>query len=73
MIIGELGDIKFFDSHKQLNAYVGIDIKRYQSGKTYRFNQQVGKQYSCGKDIEELSTVESLKFQLKRKKDYAKI
>nr|WP_275584171.1 MULTISPECIES: transposase [unclassified Mammaliicoccus] len=33
MIIGELGDIKSFDSHKQLNAYVGIDIKRYQSVK----------------------------------------
>ncbi|WP_218084742.1 transposase, partial [Staphylococcus epidermidis] len=31
MIIGEIGDIKRFKSNKQLNAFVGIDIKRYQS------------------------------------------
>lgn len=42
MIIGELGDIKSFDSHKQLNAYVGIDIKRYQSGKTH-FKDKINK------------------------------
>ena len=29
MIIGEIGDIKRFKSNKQLNAFVGIDIKRY--------------------------------------------
>ncbi|WP_312684443.1 transposase, partial [Mammaliicoccus sciuri] len=34
MIIGELGDLTKFKTNKQLNAYVGIDIKRYQSGKT---------------------------------------
>ncbi|MGV3125437.1 transposase, partial [Staphylococcus epidermidis] len=34
MIIGEIGDIKRFTSNKQLNAFVGIDIKRYQSGHT---------------------------------------
>lgn len=34
MIIGELGDITRFKSNKQLNAFVGIDIKRYQSGST---------------------------------------
>ncbi|MCD8819761.1 transposase, partial [Mammaliicoccus sciuri] len=34
MIIGELGDISRFKSNKQLNAFVGIDIKRYQSGGT---------------------------------------
>lgn len=33
-IIGELGDIRRFKNHKQLNAYVGIDIMRYQSGNT---------------------------------------
>ena len=33
-IIGELGDIKRFKNAKQLNAYVGIDIMRYQSGNT---------------------------------------
>ena len=35
MIIGEIGDIKRFKSNKQLNAFVGIDIKRYQSGHTH--------------------------------------
>jgi len=32
-IIGELGDIRRFQTHKQLNAYVGIDVKTHQSGK----------------------------------------
>ncbi|MCM3652483.1 IS110 family transposase [Metabacillus litoralis] len=34
-IIGELGDIQRFKNHKQLNAYVGIDVIRYQSGNTF--------------------------------------
>ena len=29
----ELGDIKRFDNANQLNAYVWIDLRRYQSGK----------------------------------------
>ena len=33
MIIGEIA--KRFKSNKQLNAFVGIDIKRYQSGHTH--------------------------------------
>jgi Transposase and inactivated derivatives len=33
LIIGELGDIRRFPSHKQLNAFVGVDTRRYQSGK----------------------------------------
>nr|WP_249315332.1 transposase [Bacillus sp. FJAT-49711] len=32
-IIAELGDIHRFKNHKQVNAYAGIDIQRYQSGK----------------------------------------
>jgi transposase len=32
-IISELGDIRRFKNHKQINAYAGIDIQRYQSGK----------------------------------------
>ncbi len=31
-LIGELGDLNRFENHKQLNAYAGIDIVRYQSG-----------------------------------------
>lgn len=31
-LLGELGDINRFDNGNQLNAYVGIDIRRYQSG-----------------------------------------
>ncbi|WP_246593679.1 IS110 family transposase [Evansella tamaricis] len=34
-LIGELGDLQRFQNHKQLNAYVGIDIMRYQSGNTF--------------------------------------
>ncbi|MDN2452215.1 IS110 family transposase [Lactobacillus sp. UCMA15818] len=32
-VIAELGDIRRFDNSKQINAFVGIDIRRYQSGK----------------------------------------
>jgi len=32
-LIGEIGDIRRFQNAKQLNAYAGIDIMRYQSGK----------------------------------------
>lgn len=31
-LIGEIGDLNRFENHKQLNAYAGIDIVRYQSG-----------------------------------------
>lgn len=34
LIIAELGDIQRFSNAKKLNAYVGIDIRRYQSGKS---------------------------------------
>jgi len=33
-LIGEIGDIRRFKNAKQLNAYTGIDIMRYQSGNT---------------------------------------
>lgn len=33
LLIGELGDIRRFQNANQLNAYVGIDIRHYQSGK----------------------------------------
>ena len=32
-MIAEIGDIRRFDNNRQLNAYAGIDIRRYQSGK----------------------------------------
>ncbi|USK35884.1 helix-turn-helix domain-containing protein [Bacillus sp. F19] len=36
-------------------------MKWYENGETYRFSQGVGKQYSYGKGMEELSEVEQLK------------
>lgn len=33
-LLGELGDIRRFDKASQLNAYVGTDLKHYQSGQT---------------------------------------
>lgn len=41
-IIGELGDIRRFKNHKQLNAYVGIDVMTYQSGNT-RYEDRINK------------------------------
>ena len=34
-LMAEIGDIRRFENNKQLNAYAGIDIRRYQSGKTF--------------------------------------
>ena len=39
----------------------------YRNWETYRFSQQVGKQYAYGKGMEELSEVEQLKIENKRK------
>lgn len=33
--IAEIGDITRFMNNKQLDAYAGIDIRRFQSGKTF--------------------------------------
>ena len=41
-LIGELGDIRRFNNAKQLNAYVGIDIMRYQSGNT-QYSDRINK------------------------------
>lgn len=41
-LMGELGDISRFDSSNQLNAYVGIDIRRYHSG-TYAGQDHINK------------------------------
>jgi transposase len=41
-LIAEIGDIRRFDSNKQLNAYAGIDIRRFQSGKTF-FKDKINK------------------------------
>lgn len=36
MLLGEIGDFTRFDNANQLNAYVGIDLIRYQSGQYLR-------------------------------------
>ncbi|MGE6259278.1 IS3 family transposase [Heyndrickxia sporothermodurans] len=41
-------------------------MKWYKTGQTYRFSQQVGKQYSYGKGMEELSELEQLKLKNKQ-------
>ncbi|NWK84094.1 IS3 family transposase [Staphylococcus sp. GSSP0090] len=41
--------------------------KWYRNGETYRFSQQVGKQYAYGKGMEELSELEQLKLENNRK------
>ncbi|MEI4605928.1 IS110 family transposase [Bacillus cereus] len=41
-LMAEIGDMARFTSHKQLNAYAGIDIRRYQSGKTL-FKDRINK------------------------------
>ncbi|USK65610.1 IS110 family transposase [Peribacillus frigoritolerans] len=41
-LIAEIGDIHRFENNKQLNTYAGIDIRRFQSGKTY-FKDKINK------------------------------
>ena len=42
-------------------------FKWYKNGETYRFHQPVGKQYSYNKAISELSEIDQLKLELRRK------
>lgn len=39
LLIAELGDITRFKNHKQLNAFVGIDIRRFQSGDSPNYDK----------------------------------
>lgn len=39
LLIAELGDITRFDNPKQLNAIVGIDIRRFQSGNSTDYDK----------------------------------
>lgn len=61
-------------TNKEIMVQLGIKNKTqiktwmrwYKSGQTYRFSQQVGKQYSYGKGTEELSELEQLKIKNKQ-------
>ncbi|WP_408020356.1 IS3 family transposase [Staphylococcus epidermidis] len=56
---------------KELNIKNRTQVKTwwrwYRNGESYRFSQHVGKQYTYGKGLEELSEVEQLKLENKRK------
>lgn len=41
-MLAEIGDITRFKNNKQLNAFAGIDIRRFQSGKTF-FKDKINK------------------------------
>lgn len=43
LFIGEIGDLSRFSDHKKVNAFIGIDIRRYQSGK-YAGQDHINKQ-----------------------------
>jgi transposase-like protein len=61
-------------TNKEIMEQLGIKNKTqiktwmrwYKTGQTYRFSQQVGKQYSYGKWTEELSELEQLKLKNKQ-------
>ena len=56
---------------KELNIRNRTQVKTwwrwYRNEESYRFSQHVGKQYTYGKGLEELSEVEQLKLENKRK------
>ncbi|AQY42655.1 IS110 family transposase [Bacillus thuringiensis] len=41
-LMAEIGDVTRFNNNKQLNAFAGIDIRRFQSGKTF-FKDKINK------------------------------
>ena len=57
---------------KELNIRNRTQVKTwwrwYRNGESYDFSQQVGKQYTYGKGLEELSEVEQLKLENKKKR-----
>ncbi|MEC1495537.1 MULTISPECIES: IS3 family transposase [Bacillus] len=61
-------------TNKEIMEQLGIKNKTqiktwmrwYKTGQTYRFSQQVGKQYSYGKESEEMSELEELKLKNKQ-------
>lgn len=61
-------------TNKEIMEQLGIKNKTqiktwmrwYKAGQTYRFSQQVGKQYSYGKGPEEISELEELKLKNKQ-------
>lgn len=42
LFMGEIGDLSRFSNHKQVNAFIGINIRRYQSG-TYTGQNHINK------------------------------
>lgn len=46
--LAEIGDIQRFDNNKQLNAFAGIDIRRFQSGKTFYKDKLISEGISEG-------------------------
>jgi transposase len=61
-------------SNKEIMEQLGIKhksqiktwMKWFRTGQTYRFSQQVGKQYTYGKGTEELSELDQLKLKNKQ-------
>lgn len=42
LFLGEIGDLSRFSNHKKVNAFIGINIRRYQSG-TYTGQNHINK------------------------------
>lgn len=42
LFIGEIGDLSRFSNHRKVNTFIGIDIRRYQSG-TYAGQDHINK------------------------------
>ena len=53
--------------HVKNKSQIMTWLRWYKNGETHRFHQQVGKQYSYEKGMAELSEIDQLKLELKRK------
>ena len=59
LLLGFAGDISRFDNYKQLNAFLGLDLNRYQSGK-YLKNDTINRRGSSQGRVVETDMIRSI-------------
>ena len=59
LLLGFAGDISRFDNYKQLNAFLGLDLNRYQSGK-YLKNDTINRRGSSQGRVVETDMIRSM-------------
>lgn len=69
LFIGQIGCIKRFDSAKKVNAFVGIDIRRYQSGQK-AMREHIGRHVNTKARVLLYEMIQSMLFNKNRIKNH---